>query len=238
MKIDIPPPPRKLSSFTEMVIESSVPGITYAWLRLDLISVIFIFLLFSGTIAVSEEGGSFLKKSIGVALIIGAGALIFYAGRKLIRRRKQGIRVVKLLKNGATTYGKILENREAEPTIAEAPERWQPVAHFTWEHRIEFQSKAGTVYQTSARLGEQDLIRFRHAAESGILLFYKPENPSDAIVYSTIRNAPDILAGGQFDSVPIDKAHVLVIPALSILFLLIPGLIICIFLIILFFGSI
>jgi len=115
-----------------------------------------------------------------------------------------GLRRISLLANGHFARGKLVKKTPTGVSINE-----QPVYEFTFE----FTTMDGRQHLVEGKT--HDTRRLEDEAYE--LILYSPDDPSDALLYDTIPNAPIPMQDGSLAPIPVSSAKVLIAPTLSIL---------------------
>lgn len=225
-------PPRRIAFFTAMVIRNSIPGTQASSLWLLLLLLPMSLMLFIGFGLLDTESNGLLARAGGVLLTAGGGLLLYRILSRLIKNQREGARYVKLIEEGTAVYGTLLGTEEefSEWSAPAAPRREEeqvassqnPSIYFDEDYLFEFQTLAGSTHRVKGRLEPFERVKIDHGAQP--LILYRPDDPSQAVVYQSIKNAPEILPDGQFASLPLVKSFTLVLPALVMIpFTIIPA---------------
>lgn len=82
------------------------------------------------------------------------------------------------------------------------------------EYKFQFDFNVGTTCHTVTC---KTYYPYKLEDEKEEIILYNPANPSDAVVYDSIKNAPHINRQGQLDELPWTKSWVVLLPILAIL---------------------
>ena len=216
------PAPRRLSLLSSLIITNSHIYALFGWIT-TLIGSVLIWL--SYTVFLFAFIGYMAG---GIFLSIGLLTLLFKVG-------KDGVRIRRLMKQGATASGTLirsedenLENtKKAFELISRLPgneaigeiskedlaaKMLEANANYSQAPRnikyfFEFQSTSGQKHQVEALVKDSDKAVLED--EETELILYDPANPDRAVVFDSIRNAPKIGMDRQFQPAPMNKLSVL-----------------------------
>lgn len=203
----LPPPPRKLSWLTQLLVFNSHVYSLGGWVATGIgsLAVWFCYTI-TRPAALNIPGVSIDPLGLVAFFLIGMAFLGIGLATLIYFTFKNGWREVWLLRYGEVAMGKGVENKKK--SLGSKPNK--NVSNY-----LTFETKEGITHQVSSLVNSRDGYKLKDGAKK--LILYAPENPDLVVVFDAIPNAPCVLPDGRFGPPPNPRARILLAPLLVLL---------------------
>lgn len=209
----LPPPPRKLSWLTRLLVFNSHVYSLGGWVATGMGCLIIWFGYTIGRPPAYDSPGIYDELvQLGA---LGRLAVIFLVGMVFLGvglatliyfTFKNGWREVWLLRYGEVAMGKGVENKKK--SLGSKPNKNE-------SNYLTFETKEGITHQVTSLVNSRNGYKLKDGAKK--LILYAPENPDLVVVFDAIPNAPSVLPDGRFGPTPNPRASILLAPLLVLL---------------------